>query len=74
MTHKFRGSQQLSRVEYSTQIYWFDTRGAKEYLQVLEVELSIQPLLEINYMQQSDQEQSSMEVTVTVAKVTVAVL
>ena len=31
-THKYRGSQQFSRVEYSTQIYRFDTRGAKEYL------------------------------------------
>ena len=31
MTHKCRGSQQLSRVKYSTQIYSFDTRGAKEY-------------------------------------------
>ena len=49
------GSQQFSRVEYSTQIYRFDTRGAKEYLQVLAAELSIQPHLEINYLQQSDQ-------------------
>ena len=32
MTHKYRGSQQFLRVEYSTQIYIFDTRGAKEYL------------------------------------------
>ena len=32
ITHKYRGSQQFSRVEYSTQIYRFDTRGAKEYL------------------------------------------
>ena len=31
ITHKYRGSQQFSRVEYSTQIYRFDTRGAKEY-------------------------------------------
>ena len=45
ITHKYRGSQQFSRVEYSTQIYRFDTRGAKEYLQVLAVELSIQPHL-----------------------------
>ena len=45
ITHKYRGSQQFSRVEYSTQIYWFDTRGAKEYSQVLTVELSIQPHL-----------------------------
>ena len=52
ITHKYRGSQQFSRVEYSTQIYRFDTRGAKEYLKVLEVELSIQPHLEINYLQQ----------------------
>ena len=44
--HKYRGSQQFSRVEYSTQIYWFDTRGAKEYSQVLASELSIQPHLE----------------------------
>ena len=29
ITHKYRGLQQFSRVEYSTQIYWFDTRGAK---------------------------------------------
>ena len=43
ITHKYRGSQQFSRVEYSTQIYWFDTRGAKEYSQVLALELSIQP-------------------------------
>jgi hypothetical protein len=32
ITHKYRGSQQFSRVEYSTQIYRFDTREAKEYL------------------------------------------
>ena len=31
------------RVEYSTQIYRFDTRGAKEYLKVLAAVLSIQP-------------------------------
>ena len=49
------GSQQSSRVEYSTQIYRFDTRGAKEYLQVLAVELSIQPHLEIKYLQQDGQ-------------------
>ena len=36
------GSQQFSRVEYSTQIYLFDTRGAKEFSQVLAAELSIQ--------------------------------
>ena len=35
ITHKYRGSQQFSRVEYSTQIYWFDTRGAEECSQVL---------------------------------------
>ena len=46
ITHKYRGSQQFSRVEYETQIYWFDTRGAKEYSQVLAVELSIQPHLD----------------------------
>ena len=46
ITHKYRGSQQFSRVEYSTQIYWFDTRGAKEYSQVLAAQLSIQPHLE----------------------------
>ena len=45
ITHKYRGSQQFSRVEYLTQIYWFDTRGDKEYSQVLTVELSIQPHL-----------------------------
>src|SRR5215216_4694431 len=55
ITHKYRGSQQFSRVEYSTQIYRFDTRGAKEYLKVLAAELSIKPHLEINYLQQSDQ-------------------
>ena len=55
ITHKYRGSQQFSRVEYSTQIYWFDTRGTKEYLQVLAAELSIQPHLEISYLQQSDE-------------------
>ena len=41
ITHKYRGSQQFSRVEYSTQIYRFDTRGAKEYLQGLAAELSM---------------------------------
>ena len=46
MTHKYRGLQQFLRVEYSTQIYSFDTRGAKEYSQVLAVELSIQPHLD----------------------------
>ena len=55
ITHKYRGSQPFFRVEYSTQIYRFDTRGAKEYLQVLETELSIQSFLQINYLQQSDQ-------------------
>ena len=55
ITHKYRGSQQFSRVEYSTQIYRFDTRGAKEFLNVLAAKLSIQPHLEINYLQQSDQ-------------------
>ena len=54
ITHKYRGSQQFSRVEYSTQIYRFNTRGAKEYLQVLAAELSIQPHLEIKYLQQYD--------------------
>ena len=39
------GSQQFLRVEYSTQIYRFDTSGAKEYSQVLATELSIQPHL-----------------------------
>ena len=43
--HKYRGSQQFLRVKYSTKIYWFDTRGAKEYSWLLEVELSIQPHL-----------------------------
>ena len=46
ITHKCRGSQQLSWVEYSTQIYWFDIRGAKEYSQVLATELLIQPHLD----------------------------
>ena len=55
ITHKYRGSQQFSRVEYSTQIYRFDTGEAKEYLKVLAAELSIQPHLEINYLQQGDQ-------------------
>ena len=50
ITHKYRGSQQFSRVEYSTQTYRFDTRGAKEYLKVLAAELSIQQHLEINYL------------------------
>ena len=45
ITHKYRGSQQFSRVEYSTQIYLFDTRGGKEYSKVLTIELSIQPHL-----------------------------
>ena len=54
ITHKYRGSQQFSRVEYSTQIYKFHTRGAKEYLKILAAKLSIQPHLEINYLQQSD--------------------
>ena len=55
ITHKYKGSQQFSMVEYSTQIYRFDTTGAKEDFQVLAVELSIQPHLEIKYLQQSDQ-------------------
>ena len=46
ITHKYSGSQQFSRVEYSSQIYWFDTRGAKEYYQVLAAELSIQQYLD----------------------------
>ena len=46
ITDKYRESQQFSRVEYSTQIYWFDTSGDKEYSQVLAAELSIQPHLE----------------------------
>ena len=50
ITHKYRGSQQFSRVEYSTRIYRFGTRGAKEYLKVLADGLSIQPHLEINYL------------------------
>ena len=50
ITHKYRGSQQFSRVEYSTQIYRFDTRGAKEYLKVLAAELSTQPHLEITWL------------------------
>ena len=53
--HKYRGLQQFSRVEYSTQIYRIDIRGAKEYLKVLAAELSIQPHLGINYLQQRDQ-------------------
>ena len=55
ITHKYGRSQQYSRAEYFTQIYRFDTRGAKEYLKVLAAELSIQPHLEINYLQQCDQ-------------------
>ena len=54
ITHKYRGSQSFLRVKYLTQIYRLDTRGAKEYLKVLAAELSIQPHLEINYLQQSD--------------------
>ena len=50
ITHNYRGSQQFLRVEYSTQIYKFDTRAAKEYLRVLAVEFSIQPQLEIKYL------------------------
>ena len=50
ISHKYRGPQQFLRVEYSTQIYRFNTMGAKEYLQVLAAELSIQPHLEINYL------------------------
>ena len=63
----------MSRVEYSTQIYRFDTRGANEYLKVLVAELSIQPHLEINYLQQSDQWQSSMIVLIVVTAATVTV-
>ena len=55
VTHKYRGTQPFSRVEYSTQIYRFDKRGAKEYFKVLAAELSIQTHLKINYLQQSDQ-------------------
>ena len=55
ITHKYKGSHQFSRVGYSTQIYRFDTRGAKGYWKVLAAELSIQPNLEINYLQQRDQ-------------------
>ena len=55
ISHKYRGSQQFSRVEYSTQIFRFNTRGAKEYFNVLEAELSIQPHLENTYLQQRDQ-------------------
>ena len=73
ITHKYMGSQQFSRVEYSTQIYRFDTRGAKEYLKVLAAELSIQPHLEINYLQQSDQQHSSLIVLTIVAATTVTV-
>ena len=67
------GSQKFSRVEYSTQIYRFDTRGAKVYLKVLAAKLSIQQHLEINYLQQSDQQQSSMIVLIIVAATTVTV-
>ena len=73
ITHKYRGSQQFSRVEYSTQIYRFDTRGAKEYLKVLAAELSMQPHLEINYLQKSDKQQSSKIVLIIVAAVTATV-
>ena len=69
ITHKYRGSQQFSRVEYSTQIYRFDTRGAKEYFKVLAAELSIQPHLEINYLQQSN-----MIVLIVVEAATVTVV
>ena len=67
------GSQQFSRVEYSTQIYRFDTRGAKEYFKVLAAELSIQPHLEISYVQQSDQSQSSLIVLIVVTAAIVVV-
>ena len=73
ITHKYRGSQQFSRAEYSTQIYRFDTRGAKEYLKVLVAELSIQPYLEINYLQQCDQYQSNMIVLIIVATTIVTI-
>ena len=56
------------RVEYSTQIYRFDTRGAKEYLKVLAAEVSIQPHLDINYLQQSN-----MIVLIIVTAVTVTI-
>ena len=36
--------------KYLTQIYRFNTMGAKEYLKVLAADLSIQPHLEINYL------------------------
>ena len=71
ITHKYMGSQQFSRVEYSTQIYRFDARGAKEYSKVLAVELSIQPHVEINYLQQSS---LIVLIVVTTAIVTVIVM
>ena len=37
---------QINKLGLNTQIYRFDTRGAKEYSQVLAVELSIQPHLD----------------------------
>ena len=40
-----------SKIIYTLKMY----QGAKEYLPVLAAELSIQPHLEINYLQQSDQ-------------------
>ena len=55
-------------------MYRFDTRGDKEYLKVLVVELSIQPHLEINYLQQSDQSQSSMIVLIVVATSMVTII
>ena len=47
--------------------------GAKEYWQVLATELSIQPHLVINYLQQSDQLKSSMIVLIVVATTIVTV-
>ena len=61
------------RVEYSTQIYRFDTSGAKEYLQVLATELSIQSHLETNYLQQSDQLHSNIIVLIVVTAAIVMV-
>ena len=61
------------RVEYSIQIYRFDTWGAKEYFQVLVVELSIQAHLEIKYLQQGDRQHSNMIVSIVVATTIVTV-
>ena len=73
ITHKYRESQQFSRVEYSTQICWYDTRGAKEYSQVLATGLSIQPHMKDLISATKYLVESNMEVMVTVAQVTVAV-